>query len=96
MAAYGSAMQRGYPRGAVSLGLLLAQRGDLSGALEAFSYADQLGDGAGAFNLGVVLETQGDLDGAVSAFTRAQSSSDADVAEKARAALIALSRQSAD
>ena len=51
-AAYRRADERGDAFGAVSLGLVLEERGDVEGAEAAYRRADERGDATGAFNLG--------------------------------------------
>ena len=89
-AAYRRADHRGDGRGAYSLGNVLAEKGDLAGAERAFRRADARGHAAGAFNLGVLLEERGDLASAEAAYRRAHERGHGEVADMARAALVAL------
>jgi hypothetical protein len=89
-AAYRRADQRGDASGAYSLGNLLAEKGDLAGAERAFHRADARGHAAGAFNLGVLLEELGDLVSAEAAYRRAHERGHGELADMARAALVAL------
>jgi Flp pilus assembly protein TadD len=66
------------PAGASDLGVALANKGDLAGALAAFRRADECGDAAGASNLGVMLAERGDAAGALAAFRRADERGDAE------------------
>ncbi len=67
---YGRADERGGARGAFNLGVLLHQRGDVTGAIAAYRRAEQRGDADAAFNLGVLLYEIGDLDGAEASWRR--------------------------
>jgi tetratricopeptide (TPR) repeat protein len=60
-----------------AMGVRLAERGDLVGALAAFQRTDERGSPAGATNVGVLLEQLGDLEGAVGAYRRADARGDA-------------------
>lgn len=77
LAAYRRADQRGDPVAAFDLGVLLASRGDRTGAVSAFHRADERGDATGASNLGVLLEEQGDAAEALAAYRRADERGDA-------------------
>ena len=63
--------ERGVAKGAFYLGVLLAERGELDQAEEAFGRADQRGHAAAAWNLGVLLEERGNVAGAEAAYRRA-------------------------
>jgi hypothetical protein len=67
---YRRADDRGDDHGALDLGVQLADRGDVDGALAAFQRADARGSGAAACNLGVLLEQMGDIHGALAAYRR--------------------------
>jgi tetratricopeptide (TPR) repeat protein len=62
---------RGSAAGAVGLGVLLEERGDLDGADAAYRRADDRDSADGAFNLGLLLQERGDEDGAMAAYRRA-------------------------
>jgi tetratricopeptide (TPR) repeat protein len=56
--------------------VLLEQRGDVTGAEEAYRRADERGDSTAAFNLGALLADRGDLAGAEEAYRRASERGD--------------------
>jgi hypothetical protein len=56
--------ERGDTDGAVNLGLLLYERGDLEGAEAASRRTDERGNAAAAHNLGLLLKQRRDLEGA--------------------------------
>ncbi|MBV9940660.1 MAG: tetratricopeptide repeat protein [Solirubrobacterales bacterium] len=68
---YWRADQTDIAGGAYNLGVMLHQRGDISGAMAAYERAEQRGDPDAAFNLGVLLYDAGDPDGAEAAWRRA-------------------------
>jgi Flp pilus assembly protein TadD len=63
--------ERGDTDGAVNLGLLLYERGDLEGAEAASRRTDERGNAAAAHNLGLLLKQRRDLEGADAACRRA-------------------------
>lgn len=67
---YRRADERGAARGAFNLGVVLHQRGDVTGATVAYQRAEQRGDPDAAFNLGVLLYEAGDLEGAEASWRR--------------------------
>lgn len=62
---------------AFELGAELAQKGDMTGAEDAYRRADEQGHPSAASNLGVLLEQQGDVAGAEAAYRRADERGDA-------------------
>ena len=70
LAAYREAADRGNPGARVTLGVLLAQRGDAQGAEAEFRVADKAGDPIAAHNLGFLHEERGELAEAQSAYRR--------------------------
>ena len=58
------------PGGAFNLGVVLHQRGDVTGAMAAYRRAERRGDPDAAFNLGVLLYEAGDFDGAEASWQR--------------------------
>ena len=62
----------------LNLGGLLAQQGDVPGAIAAFWRAAERGDSSAASNMGILLEHDGDLDGALAAYRKASEAGDAD------------------
>lgn len=73
------------------LGMVLDQKGDTDGGLEAYRRADAGGEATGSFNLGIELEHRGDHAGALAALTRAEERG-AEGAAKARRAIIRAER----
>ena len=68
---YRRADETGVASGAYNLGVILHERGDVSGATAAYERAEKRGDPDAAFNLGVLLYEVGDPDGAEAAWRRA-------------------------
>ncbi|MBV9802063.1 MAG: peptidoglycan-binding protein [Solirubrobacterales bacterium] len=58
--------------GAFKLARVLAQAGNIVGAVDALGRADQRGHPTAAFELGVLLEQEGDREGAIQAFREAE------------------------
>ena len=92
-AAYGRASDRGHNGAAVELGVLLAEIGARGEAEAVFRRAAERGDASAAFNLGVVLEDRGALAEAEAAYRSAELRGDGEVAQRARAALLALGEE---
>jgi virulence factor Mce-like protein len=64
--------QQGDPDAAYELGNLLASRGQLAEAAEAYGRADERGHGIAAANFGLLLQKRGDFAGAADAYRRAK------------------------
>lgn len=92
VAAYRRADLRGDPGAPAHIGMLLERVGDFPGAAHAYNRSAERGHALGAFRLGVLLEGQDDPQGALWAYERAQASEQPQVAEMARARVLALSR----
>jgi tetratricopeptide (TPR) repeat protein len=78
--AFRRADERGEPRAAFNLGVLLQERGERGGAEAAYRRGEDGGVSAASFNLGVLLEARGDLEGAEGAYRRADDRGDASAA----------------
>jgi TPR repeat protein len=91
MEAYQRADGRGDPMAAYSLGVLLEQDGDLSGAKAAYRRADRRGEPDAAFSLGLLLKREGDHIGALRAFQRAHRNGSAENTHTAREGMPELS-----
>jgi peptidoglycan hydrolase-like protein with peptidoglycan-binding domain/TPR repeat protein len=92
VAAYRRADVRGDHEAPARLGMLLEQVGDFPGAAHAYSRAAERGHAQGAFRLGALLERHNDPQGALWAYERAQTCEQPEVAEMARARVLALSQ----
>ncbi len=94
--AYERADSRGDPIGSYNLGLLLERQGERDDAKEAYRRADRRGNPEAACNLGLLLKQEGDREGALEAFRRAGEHGSRDVAEVARAEMLALAPEEAE
>ncbi|GLY85939.1 tetratricopeptide repeat protein [Actinoallomurus iriomotensis] len=82
--------ERGHPMGTFRLGFLLDSAGDAEGAEQAYRRAVERGSFLAAGNLAYLLRQRGDIEAAIPFYQYALHAPDADLARRARNALVNL------